>query len=663
MNYMQFPQLQVTVGSTTYLSRDNVNVEVIRHENGFDTATIVMTDTQCSTYPGTATVGTAVQIDVKDIYEASYTTIFKGIVRFPVLPIGENETVILKCLGAGYGLGDCVVAQEYGTQSKLPTIDTLSEILTDASNGIIPKWVNHYFETTVDTGFNYDTTYVDAIAGAINYLIFPYKPASKCLDDICDLVTALKAGGAGPHWIVDTADNLRVKLIGDSQVGWPKYYGGSQAEATVVQDIDLVEFNFEPIGPEANCVVYYGAWRRPSGGDAWTNLNAGGWTNLSGGTTTIVDYTRSSDLLAANANSGQPNVTVTNPGSFFVLEPVYISDSANAGAERHYISNIVGAVVTLDSNLEVNYTTANGAMLTKDGAKVGTSSIQLGATPTDGLIDARFDLPIIGNFTSFTDFNTPNFNLFIYSVGSVSTIEVLLNAANGYFSYTVTPKDHDWVRISLPVGPFKMKETETWTLNGHPDWSSITSIEVSQVTPGASCYLFLDGMYFGDAVVCRVARSAFASITSEHLKVKVFTDDQGKDDSLLASDDSGLMAQMAYSEWLQNQGSYMPGTITTPMIKGLLPGEQLHIHAKKTPTGSFTFDKDMRVTKLVHRITGTATTEIELTDDLTNTHARKRFEDANRTYAAIRPEFQDRQATSQKVGDLDIRIPRLEHEY
>jgi hypothetical protein len=55
--------------------------------------------------------------------------------------------------------------------------------------------------------------------------------------------------------------------------------------------------------------------------------------------------------------------------------------------------------------------------------------------------------------------------------------------------------------------------------------------------------------------------------------------------------------------------------------------------------------------------------KIEVTTDVTNSHARSRYEDANKMYAAIRPEYQDRQATNQKTGDLDIRIARLEKAY
>jgi hypothetical protein len=654
---MSNPHFQVTLGTETFVDRKFESITVNRKENSFDTASLT-----CDNIPdlhATYPAGTSVSVEVKDASTSAWTKIFNGSVLYPAYSFAESAKIAFQCVGSGYPLSMMNCAEEYGSQSRNPTLDTITEILTDSSYGLIPKWVNKYLGGTKDTGYSIDTTKVETITGSIPYIVFNYKPVSKCLDDICDLVTAINNTGA--HWIVDVDSKLRVKTIGSTQAGWTKYYGDSVANATLTQGIDFVDGNFECLGKEANVIVYYGTWRRPSNGDSWTNLNAAGWTNLSGGTTTVADYTRSSDLLAANANSGQPNVTVTNPGNFFVLEPVYISDSVNNGAERHYIANIVGAVVTLDSNLAVNYTVANGAVLTKDGVKVGTSSIKLGATPADVLIDARFNLSTICNFTSFTDFNKPDFNLSIYSVGSTSTIQVLLNAANGYFSYAVTPKNHDWVHLSLPTGPFKVKESDAWVLNGIPDWSSIASIEVSQVTPGATCYLFLDGMYFGDAAVCRVARQCFPTgdpdagtlgQATNPVRMKILTDNTGKDDSLIASDDSGLLAKLAKSELQRANKSTVSENFTTPMIPDVLPGQYFYIGG------------DWRIKQATHGIGANGyRTSFEVTDDVTNSHTRMRYEDINKIYAAIRPEWQDRQASSIKAGDLDIRIARLEKAY
>ena len=86
------------------------------------------------------------------------------------------------------------------------------------------------------------------------------------------------------------------------------------------------------------------------------------------------------------------------------------------------------------------------------------------------------------------------------------------------------------------------------------------------------------------------------------------------------------------------------------MIKNILPGQYSYIA------------EDWRITKVTHLIPEFKT-KLDVTDDLTNTHVRLRYEDQNKLYAAIRPEWQDRQASSLKTGDMDIRILPLEKAY
>jgi hypothetical protein len=613
--YMNIPQYRLTLGSTVYTNQTQIDVSVVRRENAVDTATLTLADPQRFIYPSLIAAGTAVTVEVKDSYETTWTTLFKGVTRVPVGVMDNGDTAIVNCDGAGYGLIDNVAAIDYGEQSSNPTLDTVSEILTDAAHGLIPKWVNHYMESATDTGFNYTTTNVDAVTGTIPYLLFTYKPITKCLDDLCDLVTAIKAVSgaitAGPHWIVDIADDLHVKLIDGTQATWTKYLGGATntGQATLVEGADFLKAQFESLGPEANVVVYSGMWRRPSVGDTlyseWTKTEAN--TTLASGTA------------------------------------IYIVGSTSV--KTYTTANPSGAIT-------VQYPTAKAAAW---------------------------------DFSSFTDFNTPNLNFYVYyDLVLTDHLDIrLCTDANNYYELIITPSNQKWVHYSFPVGPYfnvqgnNSDTQKLWVKAGagaNPNWNNINWVEI--YCSGAEMYnggterncFFIDGLHFGNAAVIRVATNS-TSITANKCKVKVVTDNVGKDDTLksgtLGTTDTGLLARMAYAELLRLQKTSETASFTTPMLKDLLPGQWVHLHAKKKiDNASFAVDKDFRVTKLTHTInSGGCTTLCDATDDLTNSHARLPYENQNRIWAATRPEFQDRQATSQKIGDLDIRVARLTEDY
>jgi hypothetical protein len=610
--YMMSPRQQVTVGTEVFTDRRCISADVTRLENGFDTATLTFFDDYSDLYPGLIDVGDSVLIQVKDANDAAWTTLFNGVLRFPILPLSSTGEVIqLKCLGSGYPLSECALAQEYGQQSRNPTLDTLQEILTDGTNGVIPKWVNKIMGGSVDSGYSINTDNVEAITGTIPYILSPYKPVDKFLGDLSDLVTAIKAGTAGPHWIVDTDSKLRVKLVDATQSGWTKYYGDSQAVSAVYQGIDFSEFNFEPVGPEANYIVYYGQWRRPSSGDAWTENSAASWGTETGFNTTFAD---------------EATTKIVNAKSVKLI--------FNAS----------------DSDLD-------------------------GIYPASA--DAAWD------FSGFTDFNTPTLNFYVAANNSSANpdifVQLCTDTAN-YFTFnlhdTITATTAPFYHISLPIGPYYNLPSNTtenkWTPSGSPDWSDINFIRFYWVAPPVGGAIYVDGLHFGGAAISRVAKSQDATITSEGLKVRVITDDQGKDDSLIDGDDSGLMGKLAYAELLRLRKSSVVGSFVTPMIKDLLPGQWMNVWAKKNAIATYNIpstsqtanNHDMRVTKLTQHIgvDGFKTYETA-TNDLTNSRPRGRWEDLNKQFAAMRPEWQDRQASSIKAGAIDIRVTPLVCEY
>ena len=129
----------------------------------------------------------------------------------------------------------------------------------------------------------------------------------------------------------------------------------------------------------------------------------------------------------------------------------------------------------------------------------------------------------------------------------------------------------------------------------------------------------------------------------------------GKDDTLfsgtIGTTDTGLMAQMAKSELLKLASTPINGIFSTPMTPKTLPGQMFYIGGS-----------DWRITKLTHEL-ATLRTSFAVTNDVLNSHVRLRYEDKNKQQAAIRPEWQDRQASSIKSGNLDFRIEPLEEAY
>ncbi len=601
--YINNPDIKITLGSTEYTNEVGTQVVVTRLENGFDTATLHIADYKSSLYPSTVTTGTAIDLEVKDKSKTAYPTnpLFSGIVRFPIIPYDlQGEPLILKCDGAGYGFGDTSCAEEYGTQSRHPSLDTIQEILTDASYGIVPKYVEKVMASATNSGFNYDTSSVDWIAGTIPYQIYPYKPNNKVLDDLCDIVCALGDGAtAGPHWIVTTDDHLHVKLISTDQVGWHKYYNSAAAttECYLYQGNDFTDYKFEKIGPEANYIIYYGAWRRPSNGDAWTESSTD-WTAVSGCTivadTDAADHRVNSAAIKITGNGAAAITALYQTGGAawnydFTSFREYNTPSFNFWAKRDATLN--GAAVRLSDNAGANYFEYNVM------AELASADTWY-----------HFSLPI-GPF---------------YQTGGASI----------------------------------------WTVGaGAPDWSDIDYVAfISNNVNGAT--LHIDGMHFGDAWVCRVAYNSTSitadklkvkTITDNVGKDDslVVADDSGlmaqmAYNELLRCQTTSLVGYVTTSLI----GEVLPGQIFKIYAKKDVGGAY-----KINGT-------EMRVTKIVHNITvGGGFTTLYLTDDLLNSHPRMFYEDWNKVMAATRPEYQDRQTTSMKAGYIDIRVERLAKDY
>ena len=471
------------------------------------------------------------------------------------------------------------------------SVNPTIDTITEIASDIITNQVNKIFGGSA-SGYSY-TTDLETITDEIKYVMWGYKPGLFCLQDLMDVITAFHAGSTpGPSFIVTTDNVFHLKTVGADRTDWHTYYGNSSDTATLTYGRDWFSRDFALTGRGPNYVIKYGGWRRPSNGDAWTATDAHTiWTGING--------------------SGYQTTLST--------------DTTN---------HIVGG-----SSLKA-LTTAVG------GAQAGCY-----ITPPSGSWD----------FSSFTDFNTPTLNFYIRRHGAINGLTITLQnlsggtvVADGVQNLDSEVSDADkWYHFSFPVGPYyntgeKFSDFK-WYGSGSLDWSTIDRVMFFYNAPENS-YLNIDGFHFGGADICRVAYNSNASIFYQNLTV----DDQAYDDSLVASDDSGLLAKLCLADLLREQKVSTSGTLTTPIIPDALPGQFFKINTA-----------DYRATKLEHHITPHGlTTDFTFTNDLYNGRVKPRYDTQEAQLQQIRPEWQDRQAAQMKTaGKVDIRVARLVKSY
>jgi len=623
VTYMTIPQQRISTthgGSTYYVDATAFNV--IRRENGWDTATVVVENTDSKNYSSKVSADDPITIEVKDASEAAWTTLSaQGIITAANPHISNSSLLQLKVDGAGYGLARMNVAAEYGSDSAYATrnLDTILEILTNAAEGIIPEYLNDILNTGVASGYSYTNT-IEDVAGAIRYIYFPYKPVDKCINDLCELLQAIKGTNAGPHWIVKVDNTIILSTIGSHHAaaitdGWTTYYGGSQAAATVVQGLDFTNATFKELGKEANYVLYYGRLKKPSS-EAWTEANAASWgkvETIGTGDSAIADDNAAGDFVIGNYS-----VQCTT------------ESGAGGGTLFYYPS-------TLDLNLDITkiggpYEIPTVSFYVKKDANIGATA---GATPL----------------------------LYFYTTN-----------LNNYYDATIGGYCSDrFTQATLPIGPYAgyvpyNSSDIYWGTFGNPDWANIDAIGFGFMNTGAAQGVaHIDGLYINGRVV-RVARQTAAFSAADPCKMKIITDDVGKDDLLRSgtpgTTDQGTIALLAKAEYLRCSTTPLVGSFTTEMIKDLWPGMLLHVHGEKKADGTFNVDCDMRVQLIEHQMSGLGyNSKISVTSDVVNSHARSAYNALNRVLADARPEFQDRQATSIKMREIDIFIDRLIENY
>lgn len=608
------PQVNVKVdlGSPAYsvIGRSATSVKITDTENGFSVGSVDF-HKPVGTLLSKILKNSTIKVYVKSGSESSWPVrpMFSGKIRFlkKGFDASGGTMITAKCDGVGYGFAEMLVGCEYGYQSVNKTVQTIKEIMTDAGIGIVPAWVQKILNG-VASGYSYDTTKMDDVTGNIPFLYFPFKPASKALNDALDMVQAIKGTNPGPHWKVNTDNKFLLTTVGSHSAdaiseGWPTYVGGDVAKATLIEGRDFRNYVIDDQTEAANYILYESKFQWPGNGDLTESSVIGDWEGIQ-----CTPYLATSDYKIGTHS----------------LKAVFTT--AAVGQPYH----------------QVNYSRL--------------TPLHLDLTKAGGI----YSIPSLSFWAMRHGTNTG-----LLEVG-LATDDPITTAWFGQVDWnTLVPKEDIWYFIELPVGPYWSTPTATgsfsgWTF-GAGNWADINWIYFKWwIDDNVGGFTFLDGIRFNGYVL----RGAYNStlISSSQAKMRVVSDKYAKGDTLIASDDSGTIAMFAKAELLRQMQTNRATTVSTRLLREAQAGQLLRLYARPIGGVYEVNGVDFRASKLVHEITDKVLmTTFNLTDDVTNAMSRSAFDSVNAVIASYRPEFQDRQATGTKMRDIDITQTLLEH--
>ena len=605
------PQQKITVthGGVGYsLETDTINFDATLRENAVDSLQMVASDYKSATFLEKADVGDNIQLEFRFKDETDiYTQLFGGWIENLKPTISEEgEVLALTSLGYASALRNMLVRQQYGSQSGNSTLNTIQEVLTDDTHGIIPKYVNYVLASDAASGYTINTTKVPDLTSDFRYLYFPGKPALKCLEDMIDLISAANVPNAGVHWIVNadgTTPYLCLATIGDHENPpadvWSTWWNGDVAGSTIEVSKEMLSPGFNKQRSEANYVLFVGNFRRPANGDKWTEGNA------------LTEW-------------GTHDATVANEGGAGLFK-------IGSYSIREAITEVTGAIY-YPKTPNLNF----------DITAIGTKHI----------------IPRIGFYLRRNADCNPSVTI---EMGTGA----FADANTYYMAFSELPNADEWKHLTFPIGPYyDMDETTEveWRIRNSPDWRYIDYVSFWTIADDPTPYLYIDGLYI-DGLISRAAYDS-SKYASQRCKMLFIRDDVPKDDSLVAGDDSGQMAQFAKAELYRAVTEPILGQITIPMQPTIKAGQLAHIHFGEKKDGSFRIDMDMRIINVRHHLSRLgALTYLDLTDDLKNSHPIQPTNAYNAVMKAVAPGFQDRARSSIIASDIDLDQPILEKEY
>jgi len=330
------PRKKVVVthgGSDVEIQGEGLNIEVTLRENRGSDAIVGVVDSEAKYFLDNLDVDDIIKIYFmhNDLIGDSWHQVFGGYLteQNPTTALPQGETLLLKAYGFDCALDRMRVAQEYGVESLNPTLDTLLEILTNASYGIITRYVAKYLNEILvltDSGYSINTANVLDEATSIKYTHFPYTPANDCFRTLLDLITASKNPSAGLHWTIipdGTTAYLCIDQIGNHTTSAAKWPTRASIDP-IIQGEDIFFQEWSKQKSEANYVCYFGAYEWPTG-DLLTETAHTLWTGWDPLMSVPKAVNLSSDSNAGyykvGANSLKWDLGVAGAGSTLIYYP------------------------------------------------------------------------------------------------------------------------------------------------------------------------------------------------------------------------------------------------------------------------------------------------------------------------------------------------------
>ena len=614
INALPQPRITVTHGGSDY-ELDAISWDVTLRENVVSHAEIVVPDSKAiysEIFEEKCDIPDNVKVEFryKDKTD-TWTQLFGGWITdlSPSLDSEGGQLLHIIALGYEQALVNMLVHEEYGSQSANSSLNTIKEILTDSSKGIIPKYVAKVMASATDSGYSIDTTKVADLTSDFRYLVFPGKPAIKCLNDLVDLIGAANTPDAGAHWTCipsGTTTYLCLATVGVHENPpadvWPTWWNTDQTGSTLEVTQDMILSSFQKKRSDGNYVLYAGNFRRPVDGDKWTEGNAS-------------EYGKDSET---GDGVVEDETTVYKIG----VKSIRIREPTNA-------KWIVGYYpFTADMNFDITQ------------------------------IESRTTVPHIGFYVR------RNANVYVGGAGPVRpTIWLGTTAyANAkFFSCDLLSRGYlsdadKWYHVSLPIGNYHKVEEATdweWAQTNSPNWNDIDWIGFTCSASAADCRLYIDGLRI-EGFLQRAAYDS-AKYATQKCKMVFIRDNVPKDDTLVALNDVGEMAQFCKAELRRAITAPTIGQISIPLQEQIRGGQLAHIHYAKTSSG-FRIDKNMRITTVKHHfdVKSGAFSFLDLTDDVKNSRGIGPADAYEMLMKATSPQFQDRVFGSLITGDLNV---------
>jgi len=613
--WLQTPQFKLEAGGETYINDKSMQITNVRPENNISYLVVTLEDYKSKSYE---TVFDALgTIDLSLRYGSdSWKKVFSGVISTVAPQLSMSGEVLgVTAWGDGLPVLKTHCDESYGVESPdNSTVDTPKEILDD----LITNHINKSFGGAA-TGWSIGNKVDNAHAGlSFTYLNSQYLNNFTMINRVCDVTNAYAQGLGAPevsvHWFVDPTPNLYFKKIDadHSDTNWNKWWrknaageAESRTDSTLEVAKDQIVYDFRKNVEEyANNIILTSKFRKPSE-DYWTEDTGGA------------------------ALWGTSNMNLTDSATHIVGSHSLLMEPTGGGANTW-------AYYPSTKNAAWNLTACG----------------------------SPYTVPTL-NFWIRRNHDIPGAIVELWTADLIEEMYFILHAGLTNF----IDEDDEWFSISLPVGPYhysqqtevnkRWEQATAWPAQ----WTQINWIRF-EMANDATDDMYIDDLHFAGVVV-REAKDA-AGIAANNEYQKSLRCDTALNDTLNAADDSGTAARLARAELLRRSQTPIVGSIRIPMAVDVLPGQLVHIHSCKQSDGTFRIDKDMRVKEVKHVIVPTEKhgfqTELNLTDDVTNTHAF-----GVPTGYSLMKEYVGAlghsEARDLKGGDIDNLIPRLSVSY